>query len=256
GSLWFRVIKAIHGPLLDSHSIHSSSIWSSIIKEIQVLKSKGIDFLDHCLKRVGDGSDTLFWVDRWKGGKPFRDTFPRLFALESNRQITVKEKMSSALDSSFRRPARGGVEQSQYIELAALINDVSLSPSSDRWVCSLSNDGVFRVKDTRNVIDYMFLPSQNDSTRWVKSVPIKINIFNWRARCDGLPTRSNLIRRGVSLATSSCPICLAGEEDATHIFFGVPWPRRFYREFVGGGTSLGNSGLRSQSGILGSLIFG
>nr|GEU39670.1 RNA-directed DNA polymerase, eukaryota [Tanacetum cinerariifolium] len=228
-----KSVLAIHGPLLDSHSIHSSSIWSSIIKEVQVLKSKGIDFLDHCSKRVRDGSGTPFWVDRLKGGKPFRDTFPQLLALESNRQITVKEKMSSALDSSFRRHARGGVEQSQYIALATLINDVSLFPSSDCWVCSLSKDGVFRVKDTRNVIDEMFLSSQNDSTRWVKTVPIKINIFNWRARCDGLPTRSNLIRRGVSLATSSCPICLAG-----------------------GGTSLGNSGLRSWSGILGSLIFG
>nr|GEV89672.1 hypothetical protein [Tanacetum cinerariifolium] len=54
-------------------------------------------------------------------------------------------------------------------------------------------------RDIRNYIDDMILPAYHEPTRWVKCVPIKINIFAWRARRDCLPTMVNLIRRGVTL---------------------------------------------------------
>nr|GEY48829.1 RNA-directed DNA polymerase, eukaryota [Tanacetum cinerariifolium] len=70
-----------------------------------------------------------------------------------------------------------------------------LSPSSDRWVCDLNGEGMFRVKDIRLVLDDMYLPEMSDATRWVKCVPIKVNMFTWRARRDQLPTRINLTKR-------------------------------------------------------------
>ena len=70
-SLWFRVIQAIHGSRIDSHSFHSSSLWSFILKEMHVLKNRGFDFLEKCSKRVGNGSNTIFWLDSWKGGTSF-----------------------------------------------------------------------------------------------------------------------------------------------------------------------------------------
>ncbi|GJT29739.1 RNA-directed DNA polymerase, eukaryota [Tanacetum coccineum] len=218
GSLWFRVIQAVYGSTIDTHSIQTASIWSSILREVQVLKANGFDFLSQCSKRIGDGNNTRFWLDIWKGDKPFRDEFPRMFALESNQQISVAAKLAASLEVSLRRPVRGGLEQ-QFSELSSIIHSVSLSSSFDRWVCSVSSDGDFSVKEVRNVIDELYLPSQSESTRWVKVVPIKINIFAWRARRDCLPTRSNLIRRGVSLESSSCPLCLTGEEDVHHVFF-------------------------------------
>nr|GEU62495.1 RNA-directed DNA polymerase, eukaryota [Tanacetum cinerariifolium] len=148
--------------------------------------------------------------------------FPRLFTLETNRNISVKDKMAVALDFSFRRPVRGGVKRNQFNDLAVIMDTVSLSSTLDRWVCSLSNDGDFYVKDARLSIDDMFLLSHTDSTRWVKGVPNKINIFAWRAQRDCLPTRLNLLRRGVILESTSCPICLAGEDDTSHVFFRCP----------------------------------
>ena len=82
-----------------------------------------------------------------------------------NRKISVKDKLATVLDSSFRRPVRGGVEKDQMSVLAAILDTVSLSSSFDRWVCSLSSDGDFCVKDIRTNIDDMFLPSYNYSTR-------------------------------------------------------------------------------------------
>nr|GFB39307.1 RNA-directed DNA polymerase, eukaryota [Tanacetum cinerariifolium] len=99
-------------------------------------------------------------------------------------------------------PVRGGREQQQWLDLASILTTASLSSVGDRWTCNLSGEGSFRVRDVRNYIDAIFLPSSSEVTRWVKSVPININIFAWRARRDCLPTRANLIHRGLMLIRS------------------------------------------------------
>ncbi|GJS76656.1 RNA-directed DNA polymerase, eukaryota [Tanacetum coccineum] len=107
----------------------------------------------------------------------------------------------------FRREVRGGIEQQQWSKLVELVGSVSLSSSPDRWFCDLSGDGVFTVKVVRNFLDDMLLPSHPVVTSWTKFIPIKVNIFAWRARRDCLPTRYNLSRRGVVLDSIVCPIC-------------------------------------------------
>nr|GEZ84741.1 RNA-directed DNA polymerase, eukaryota [Tanacetum cinerariifolium] len=71
----------------------------------------------------------------------------------------------------------------------------------------------------RTILDDIFFPYAVDATRWVKYISIKINIFAWRARLNRLPTRSNLVRRGVVLDSSVCPLCGLVPEDIHHVFF-------------------------------------
>ncbi|PWA51838.1 RNA-directed DNA polymerase, eukaryota [Artemisia annua] len=127
--------------------------------------------------------------------------------------------MGTSMVDSFRRNIRDGVERHQFLELNSMLEAVSLSPVQDRWCCDLSGDGEFRVKEVRNIIDDLFLPSYSDSTRWVKYIPIKINVFAWRVYRDCLPTRSNLNHRGVILDSVSCPLCQSSEETIHHILF-------------------------------------
>nr|GEY24553.1 RNA-directed DNA polymerase, eukaryota [Tanacetum cinerariifolium] len=56
-------------------------------------------------------------------------------------------------------------------------------------------------------------------------VPIKVNVFAWRARLDRLPTRDNLAKRGVIMVSSLCPICGLFPENAQHLFFGCDLAR-------------------------------
>ncbi|GJU99099.1 RNA-directed DNA polymerase, eukaryota [Tanacetum coccineum] len=97
-------------------------------------------------------------------------------------------------------------------DLYAHMEVVSLSQSKDRWVCDLSGGEVFQVSVIRNFLDNLFLPSHSEPTRWIKYIPIKINVFAWRARRDYLPTRANLNRRGIILESSMCPLCHSEEE--------------------------------------------
>ncbi|GJT61775.1 RNA-directed DNA polymerase, eukaryota [Tanacetum coccineum] len=219
GSLWCQVIRALYGSSVGSHPTHFSSNWCSIMRDLHKLKEKGFDFWSHCKKRIGNGTDTSFWSDCWIGDMPLRAKFPRLFALELDKEASVAIKLNSPVDISFRRNVRGGLEQQQMVVLNSMLEPVSLSNSCDRWFCDLTSDGDFRVKEVRNFIDDLFLPSQDAPTRWVKFIPIKVNVFAWRARQDCLPTRVNLVRRGINIESSICPVCFSYEEDINHILF-------------------------------------
>ncbi|GKC34835.1 RNA-directed DNA polymerase, eukaryota, partial [Tanacetum coccineum] len=220
GSLWYRVIQAMYGPSVELHLVNHPSNWCSILREMQGLSSKGFNLISHCKKRVGDGHNTRFWVDPWFYDQPLCNRFPRIFALEMDKDVSVASKLGApSIDASFRRLVRDGVERQQWIDLSSASYSVTLSSSKDRWVCDLNGDGEFRVKEIRKILDDIFLPSVADGTRWVKHVPIKINVFAWRARLDRLPTRNNLASRGVDLDSYVCPLCGLVPEDIQHVLF-------------------------------------
>nr|GEX63552.1 RNA-directed DNA polymerase, eukaryota [Tanacetum cinerariifolium] len=106
---------------------------------------------------------------------------------------------------------------------------VTLSASKDRWICDLNDDCVFRVKEVRTILHDIFLPSAADATRWVKYIPIKLNVFAWLARLDRLPTRSNLVRKGVVLDSSLCPLCGLVPEDIHHVLFRYDTAKLVFR---------------------------
>ncbi|GKE23199.1 RNA-directed DNA polymerase, eukaryota [Tanacetum coccineum] len=219
GSLWFRIIQVLYGPSIVSHPVNCSSNWCSIVRELHLLSGKGFDFLSYCKKRIGDGNDTRFWYDIWIGDKSLQELFPRLFALELDKEISVAGKMKAVLDHSFRRHVRDGSKNQQLVNLYSLLESVSLSQSHDRWFCDLTGDGEFCVKEVRNFLDNLFLPSHLESTGWVKYIPIKVNVFAWRARRNYLPTRANLNRRGIILDSSMCHLCQSDEDDINHVLF-------------------------------------
>ncbi|GJS54510.1 RNA-directed DNA polymerase, eukaryota [Tanacetum coccineum] len=218
-SLWARVISALHGSSSQVLSASFSSLWKSILNEVKSLKAQGVDLISHCKIRVGNGMNTSFWNDCWIGDSMLKHLFPRLFALETIKDIYVADKFRVPITCSFRRPVRGRFEAQQLDHLMGLIESTLLSNSDDRWVWDLYGDGVFHVKDVRNLLDETFLPKVDTPTRWIKCIPIKVNVFVWKALQDRLPTRSNLVRRNILIDSVSCPICDGEPEDSSHLFF-------------------------------------
>ncbi|GJZ66870.1 RNA-directed DNA polymerase, eukaryota [Tanacetum coccineum] len=103
--------------------------------------------------------------------------------------------------------------------LKSMLEGVSLNNSNDRWSWSLDGTGDFSVSSVRRHIDDHVLPSGNKKTRWIKEVPIKINIHAWKVSIDDLPTRFNLSRRGVEIDSIMCPLCDGHAESSSHLFF-------------------------------------
>ena len=62
-SLWATVIKALHGEYghLDKlPKSHQPSGWIDIVRDVHILKEKGIDLLTYCKKKVGNGETSKF----------------------------------------------------------------------------------------------------------------------------------------------------------------------------------------------------
>ncbi|GJW25954.1 RNA-directed DNA polymerase, eukaryota [Tanacetum coccineum] len=165
---------------------------------------------------MGNGESTKFWLDHWHTRGIFKDIFPRLYALESSKDVTVSSKIGdTSLVCSFRRIPRGGIEQNQFDSLVEC--SVTIVPLADRWNWNLESMGIFSVASARRRIDEICLPNIGEETRWVKCVPIKINVLAWKIKTDALPTRFNISRRGIDIQDMSCPICDNAIESTDHL---------------------------------------
>ncbi|GJT86941.1 RNA-directed DNA polymerase, eukaryota, reverse transcriptase zinc-binding domain protein [Tanacetum coccineum] len=235
-SLWTKVITAIHGVngnVSSSGAKAGRSCWLAIVDEVRALHKKGVYVFDFMNLKLGNGEMVKFWLDRWYEGGILKDLFPRMFALENMKEITVSSKLNGDnLADSFRRSPRGGIEQTQFSKLVELVQSISLVPMNDRWVWNLESSGEFSVASIRRLIDEMRFPNIGDTTRWVKYVPIKVNILAWKIRCDVLPTRMNLSRRGIDIQAISCPICDYGVESSEHLFFRCNMIRDIGKQIV------------------------
>nr|GEW27973.1 RNA-directed DNA polymerase, eukaryota [Tanacetum cinerariifolium] len=177
---------------------------------------------------MGNGVDTSFWEDVWRGNSTLKPLYPRVYALETSKNIIVAEKISHVdLGFSLRRNPRGGIEQVQFTDLSSL-EDINIVDMRDRWFWSLEGTGDFSVASVRRRIDDLRLQVVSSKTRWVNSVPIKINIHAWKVRNDDLPTRLNISKRGMDIASISCPICGLAVESVSHIFFACQFAREFF----------------------------
>ncbi|GJZ36103.1 hypothetical protein Tco_0581920 [Tanacetum coccineum] len=82
-----------------------------------------------------------------------------------------------------------------YVLSIEILEGCILSDTKDTWTWSLEGSGESSVSSIRKTIDAAFFPCGNVKTRWVKEVPVKINILAWKVSNDYLPTRFNLSRR-------------------------------------------------------------
>nr|GEV06758.1 RNA-directed DNA polymerase, eukaryota, reverse transcriptase zinc-binding domain protein [Tanacetum cinerariifolium] len=222
-SLWARVIKAIHGGDCNIGAGTRSgtkSCWLNIVNEINVLSKKDINLMNFLRIKLGSRESTLFWEDVWSEGGKLEDRFPRAYALESCKTITVGSKLVQPnLTFSFRRIPRAGAEQTQTDELAALMQPVTLAPISDRWTWTLNSSGEFSVASVRNLIDVNIFPEGEHKTKWIRYVPIKVNTHAWNVMSNSLPTRFNILRRGIDIDSITCVNCDTGVETTSHLFF-------------------------------------
>ncbi|PWA36452.1 RNA-directed DNA polymerase, eukaryota [Artemisia annua] len=200
-------------------SVSGISPWSRILAAVSRLISKQVIPSTFLQKRVGNGSNTRFWDDVWIDNQLLPTRFPRLYALETCKDANISDRWpATGWSWSWRRIMRGGIEQSQLSELTSLLVNFSCSEDRDRWWWSLDPQQLFSVKSTRCWIDKVVLPSSPAPTRWNKLVPRKVNILVWRVLLDQIPTRLNLLNRGMDIPCTLCPICSLETESINHIF--------------------------------------
>ncbi|GJZ75756.1 hypothetical protein Tco_0640221 [Tanacetum coccineum] len=86
----------------------------------------------------------------------------------------------------------------KWVILEAYVEGVVLGVTPDRWYWTLDGSGEFSVASARKVIDDNRFSEVSTQTRWIKAVPIKVNIHAWKVRMDCLPTRLNISQRDIN----------------------------------------------------------
>ncbi|PWA44258.1 reverse transcriptase domain, Reverse transcriptase zinc-binding domain protein [Artemisia annua] len=88
----------------------------------------------------------------------------------------------------------------------------------DCWKWEGDKDGIFTVNKAKKVIADRQMSANVSKLKWVGWTPLKCNIMVWRADLNRLPTRVELVKRGIQLDNELCPLCVADQETSTHLF--------------------------------------
>ncbi|GKC51585.1 RNA-directed DNA polymerase, eukaryota [Tanacetum coccineum] len=222
-SLWAKVIKAIHGvdgKIGTNNRGSINSCWTNIVSEVNVLKNKGIDLMQYIKIKLGNGDSVRLWDDLWHDDGILKVKFPRVYALESCKSISIGSKLAQySLSQSFRRIPRGGVEMSQFGEFNEMMQHVTLAPMADRWTWMRNSSGEFSVASVRQIIDEKVCAGGDQKTTWIRYIPNKVNIHAWKVMSNSLATKFNISRRGIEIDSITCVNCGIGVETTSHLFF-------------------------------------
>nr|GEX53532.1 RNA-directed DNA polymerase, eukaryota [Tanacetum cinerariifolium] len=96
-------------------------------------------------------ADDAVFIDEWSNAN-LTGTFSTEFKVTKGR-LRGSNGLKGSVALSLRRTVRGGVEAHQLDLLQNLIGPTILTNLEDRWVWGLNGEGVFRVKDVRNLLD-------------------------------------------------------------------------------------------------------
>ncbi|GJX66259.1 hypothetical protein Tco_0300602 [Tanacetum coccineum] len=128
-SLRVRVVDFAYGSIETPSKVAYSSTWLNIVTEFSMLKNQGIDLLSFMKKKFGTGRTVFLGDMSWMGDMTFKSRFPRVYALESDKKITVAAKMNHNVFLGFslrHELARVGVEMEQFREMIAILEGVEM----------------------------------------------------------------------------------------------------------------------------------
>ncbi|CAJ2673682.1 unnamed protein product [Trifolium pratense] len=165
------------------------------------------------------------------------ERYGRLFDLAENKSASVAEMFLRGWEAGgeaweWRRQLRAW-EEELLGECQAYLLTISLQDHvSDRWQWRVDSDDGYTVRGA-----YQLLTTQDTVTLdaasgliWHRQVPLKVSICAWRLLRDRLPTKANLVIRGI--LSTEAHLCVSGcgeVESAQHLFincssFGLMWP--------------------------------
>ncbi|GKA47992.1 RNA-directed DNA polymerase, eukaryota, reverse transcriptase zinc-binding domain protein [Tanacetum coccineum] len=230
-SLLHQIITSIHDPSGGFGSTDATrqplSLWWPISNLTISLSSVGMNLNLLFTHKVGAGSSIAFWHDNWIRPSNLKSLYPRLFALETNKECRISDLCFTQNGLPYhiwawRRVVRDGHEMNQLRDLLGLVNSFCPCDTPDSWAFMLNTHKYITVASMRREIEKHILCDQPSITRWNKSLPIKINVHMWHLYLDRLPTHCNLDSCRIDLHSSRCPVHDGDIETAQHLFIDCP----------------------------------
>lgn len=170
-----------------------TSLWWRNLMTLEVGEG-GFWFTNRVWRKLGDGSNTSFWKDRWVGEAPLYNLFPRLYSLSNQKEANVGDVVllqdgDRVWNINWRRIPFTW-EANLINNLLALLEDVVLGGEEDRWVWLPDEGGLFSVKSAYSILENIFLMDEGVgaleegvfSLLWKSSAPTKVVAFSWKEK--------------------------------------------------------------------------
>jgi len=219
-TLMGRVFKSRYYPrcsILEAKVGFSPSYaWRSIISA-KDLVSKGLRW------RISNGESVKIWGDNWLPNQSG-------FKLHSPVRILVPEaKVEELIDRDLRQWRRDLIftcfNTSEATQIVSIPLSVRLSADKINW--HSEKDGEYSVRSAYHVLGCeKSMKKPGPSTRshcnlwkeiWHTPIQNQVKNFIWRLAKNILPTKCNLLKKGVHL-DPICPLCSSCAEDNSHMF--------------------------------------
>jgi hypothetical protein len=167
--------------------------------------------------QVENGRLTSFWQGAWCGSIPLRDSFPEIFHICNEREITVADAAAHGWNFSFRRYLSPELA-AQIHGLLGIVRQTNLSQEKDKPVWKWTKSGIYSVKSMYN---HLCRHGADRSFKhlWKSKIPLKIKIWLWLIWHDAIATKDNLLKRNWN-GSASCQFC-HHDESISHLFLSV-----------------------------------
>ncbi|GKV46811.1 hypothetical protein SLEP1_g53774 [Rubroshorea leprosula] len=232
--LWKRVIRGKYGgggghwQKWVRNGNEGGSLWWSDIQRINNAERDNIGWLVEGFRlKMGEGKEVSFWWDEWCGGRCLANLFPRLYLLSTDKEKKCYQ-MGRELNGTWewklnwRRRLMEWEEESTY-ELSKMIEKVKMQPRIiDKWEWVHKRDGKYSSSSACSLLsNAQQTPNEKCFKRICNhNIPSKIAAFNWRVVLDKIPTKKNLLKRGIDSVMDDvkCRLCEEEDEDSAHLF--------------------------------------
>jgi hypothetical protein len=108
------------------------------------------------VSEVGNGSNILFWKDKWLDGKRIQDIAPLVFALVPKRKFSRHTVLEALTDEKWIEDIQGEISASvltQYFALWDILTGVELNEDiPDKHIWRLSTSGQYTAKSAYDML--------------------------------------------------------------------------------------------------------
>lgn len=187
------------------------TMWRSIFASGAVIRE------GHGWRRIENGEKINVWGQPWlqsKGNTFVSSTVPHGLELMKVSSLIDHASLSWRLDIMSQILNTNDINHIQNIPLL----NVDLE---DEKIWKFIAHGLYTVKSSHGdpILRQQFQSRRAMESGWSLRVSPKIKHLSWRILRDYLPSRQNLIRKGV-IYQPNCTFCENGLENELHIFFG------------------------------------
>ena len=218
-SMFYKVFKARFFPtcsVLESGvKSNGSYAWQSILKAREVVKQGAY-------WQIGDGTTVQIRGDKWLPDMSTKHI------ISPQKNLPMNAKVCALIDEDGPRWITERVTQEFLPHEAQQILGIPLSSNRvpDLLIWAGTKSGRYTTKSAYKLLmskPVLSTPSPFDTSAqtncwrriWSLSVPNKIKHFLWRACCESLPTKKNMLSRNVT-RNALCEWCNEEFEDSVH----------------------------------------